>query len=250
MRTDRNGRYATAKASPVHYARLPTKIAAEIAIEPELRSTPPVIRKDDGLAWYVLATVPRGEIKCVRALRGLGYEAYSPVETRWIQHSRTAPGTKREVQTAIFCRYVFFAMAPGLSWLPLRAKDAFGRNKLGIVGVISIDGAPCNVPVAPLIQLADEERAGWFDERRRPELEKASRSVRAEPPVKQGERVQIISGAFASYSAIADEDARKDGSVTVLMNLFGRATLTVLPISDVENIDRPIPRPRAELQRA
>jgi hypothetical protein len=106
MRTDRNGRYATSKATPVHYARLPTKIAAEIAIEPELRSTPPMIRKDVGLTWHVLATVPRGQVKCVRGLRALGYEAYSPVETRWIQHSRTAPGTKREVQTAIICRYV------------------------------------------------------------------------------------------------------------------------------------------------
>jgi transcription antitermination factor NusG len=209
-----------------------------------------VICKDDGLAWYVLATVPRGEIKCVRALRALGYEAYSPVETRWIQHSRTAPGVKREVQTAIFCRYVFFAMAPGLSWLPLREKDAFGRNKLGIIGVISIDGAPCAVPVSPLIQLADEERAGWFDERRRPELERASRSVRAEPPVKQGERVRILSGAFASHSATADEDTRKDGSVAVLLDLFGRSTVVVLPIADLENVDRPIQTRTADLQRA
>jgi transcription antitermination factor NusG len=79
---------------------------------------------------------------------------------------------------------------------------------------------------------------------------KAIRSVQAEPPVKWGEKIQIVSGAFASHSAIADEDAREDGSVAVLMNLFGRATVTILPISDVENVDLPIRRPGAELQRA
>ena len=253
MGASQHGRYQGAKATPAHYARLPIKVVSEIPIKDDDRVTAPVI--DSSAAWYVLATVPRGEVKAVRGLRKLGYEAYSPVETCWVRHSRTQPQTKREVQRSIFTRYVFFAVRPGQSWHPLREKDAFGRNKLGIVGVISIAGVPCRAPTEPIARLAEEEREGWFDERRRPELEKARAADLGrpayDPVVRVGESVQILSGPFALFQGEAEEDATESGAtLRILVNVFGRATTMVLPIEDVENLDRPIPRKASELQRA
>lgn len=243
-----NGRYQGARATQAHYARLPIRIQSEIPLADEDRSTPPEIGSD--VAWFVITTAPRGEIAAARALREIGYVAYAPAETKWIAHSARSPRIKREVQRAIFARYVFLGMRPGQSWHLLRERDAFGRNRHGVAGVLTAEGRPARIPVDPVRALAAEEREGWFDERRKPELLKARMPELAKPAVMAGESLRIAAGPFLGHEGTADADVGANGRLRASVAIFGRATLVEVSIDDVENLTRPQPRIARELQRA
>lgn len=238
-----------ATATPVHFAKLPTKLPEEIMLSDDKRIVAPTIEAApspdprrvsyhdvEGRQWFILSIAGQQERRCHAGLNDLGYGAYLPAETLWVQHSRTQPRIKREVQRPIFPRYCFLGMSDDASWWPLRERDAWGRNKLGILGVVSNQGRPSPVPVVLLEKLAGKERAGWFDERKRAVLEKGEAELRR-PKVEAGEQVRISAGAFATCEGRADEDAAGD-KVRIWARVFGQETLMVLPIDDVVNLTR------------
>ncbi|TNC14891.1 hypothetical protein FF100_04750 [Methylobacterium terricola] len=252
-----SGRAIKAQATPVHYGRLPTKVkivedkplAEEDRMEaPEITpgaprklpkgalGTPAITRDAEGRRWYALTVMAQTERKCCLGLRKLGYAAYSPAETIWVPYSRQQQKAKREVQRPFFVRYVFIGMHDDDPWWPLRERDAFGRNKLGIVGIVSNQGKPMLMRVDELAKIANHEREGWYDERKRPLLEQGEKEL-SRPKVEAGEMVRIIDGAFATYEGRADEDSTAE-KARVWINVFGRETLMVMPIADVENLSR------------
>lgn len=252
-----SGRAIKAQATPVHFGRLPTKVkvvedkplADEDRMEaPEIKPGAPrklpkgakgkgmVTRDAEGRRWYALTVTAQTERKCCLGLRALGYAAYSPAETIWVPYSRQQQKAKREVQRPFFVRYVFIGMYDDDPWWPLRERDAFGRNKLGIVGIVSNQGKPMLMRVDELAEIAGRERQGWFDERKRPILQQGGKEVKR-PKVEAGEIVRITDGAFATFEGRADEDATAE-KARVWINVFGRETLMVMPIADVENLSR------------
>lgn len=245
------GRYAGAKATPEHFARVPLKVAADEPLTDKL--TPPQIveaprrrgrarsagwppRDFAGRAWFVVTTAPQSERACCLALRQMGYGAYVPMETFWVPFRSGDTPRKREVQRPFFVRYVFVGLRVDEPWWPLHERDATGKNRVGISGVLTSQGRPAPVSVRWLASLAHREREGWFDERKRVILEGREAEMNR-PKVEAGERVRILSGALINHEAVAETTA-VDAKFKIALPMFGQVVVTEVSIDDVENLTR------------
>ena len=105
--------------------------------------------------------------------------------------------------------------------------------------------------------MADEEREGWFDERKRQSLiafrnARSAEALRlaALPAVAKGERIQITEGAFAGATGTADNDNDGKGRFRILTSVFGGMALMEVSLDGVENLDRPMHKAPEALRRA
>ncbi|AWN43799.1 transcription termination/antitermination protein NusG [Methylobacterium durans] len=238
--------------TPTHFVTVP--LTNDVPIKDEDRILPPAIEDRDEESWYAVTCGPRGERRTLNALMDAGLVAYVPMETLWLDEVRLKQKVKREVQRAMLPRYVFLCVPTGSRiWYDLRERHRDGRNVFGIAGIVMNDGQPCRIPTATLKQLAQEERDGWFDQRRRRALEMQRNPDLSGPALRAGDRLKVVGGPFTSYSGVAEADSGS-GTVRALVDIFGRSTLVVVPLEQVENLSRdvatdpvgPTPLTRAE----
>lgn len=225
-----------ASATPQHNVTVPLR--NETPIKDEDRIVPPEIAVTVGEGWYAVTTGPRGERRTLTALMDKGLTAYVPMSTEWVESIQARQKFKREVQRPMLPGYVFVCVADDSGiWYEMRQKHRDGRNVFGINGVVTNNGKACRIATTILKTLADEERAGWFDERRKRALLAESNPEMSGPAVRMGDIVNITDGAFATYSGVAEADSTS-GSVRAMVQIFGRDTLVVVPIDQIENQSR------------
>jgi transcriptional antiterminator RfaH len=190
------------------------------------KQVPPVIDPQASLTWYVVVVSPRMEANAEKALQDRRFTTYVPQETYWARHRMRNRVIKIERQKPLIPGYLFLGFSAANTWYSLRDVD-------GVTGVISSNGSPCQVPVCEVKRLADLERRGWFDERRRSELS----SDATHPAYQIGDQVLItgetplkgFTGLVRSHST-----AQK---VEILISILGRFTPAIIPIQNVSRVD-------------
>ena len=218
------GRKLSAKATAAHNFIVPVRQRSEVPLDKEKRREPPLIDTDPAapIIWYGIVTAPGQENKAEEELRKLGFTCcYIPRETYWTTHRAGKRVTKRERQKPLIPRYLFLAFEPGDTWYGVKEAE-------GVSGVLSNHGTACPIPAKAIAKLADRERGGWFDERKRRALETGT-----EAPYAAGDQIRIIGeNAFHSFPATVENcDAT---TVELLVAIFGRMTPMALPIDQVE----------------
>ncbi|GJE54561.1 transcription termination/antitermination protein NusG [Methylobacterium thuringiense] len=251
----------------------------EIPIPFEERRNPPVIEKAPGSGWFCLVTVPQNEYRCADSLSDHGIATYVPTNTHWEKRRKGKDLYNTELQSPLFRGYVFAHLSspewrdgplgryPTLKpdWSPVFERDAWGQSAVGILRILGSRGVPAPMPLriqtadnkpGGLIPLADDEREGWFDDRKRPALvayhEKCEAEIerlKAMKPIAAGERISVLSGIFAGRETIAVNDNEKN-KVRVMTEVMGAMRLVELALSDVENLDRPMRPENIALRRA
>lgn len=252
-------------------------------ISPEEWRHAPQIRPETGVAWFCLVTVPQQEYACCDGLSEAGVASYVPTETRWVDRRKGKEMLRVQVQAPLFRSYVFVRIASDRDWEPVYttklvrrvddvssyidrlseedrryvemlqradARNDIRRSPLHILGVVGAAGKPMSIPLRDLGSLADEERAGWFNEDMRPALLKAERTaklkatqaadalkeaLKPKPEVMAGEEIRIVKGYLAGQVAVAENDNARN-TVRVMSATLGRV---VIPLEDLENLTRP-----------
>lgn len=263
--------------------------AGEIPIPLDERRGAPIIENEEGKGWFCIVTTPQGEYHCADGLSDAGIATYVPTETYWQRRKKGKEAYPTELQRPLMRGYVFallplpiaregnvgttYELPP--SWAPLFARDAWGQSKLKVHHVLGLHGVPVAMPLeyrndkgerCGLAPLADEERQGWFDERKAPIL-KAEQEIlkaqaeadeakaaeirrRAALPVWEGEMVRPKTGAFAGRTYIAENDNDETGHVRVAAELFGQTVIMKISVRDLENLSRPEVNGVSALRRA
>lgn len=209
----------------------------EVPISAEDWRHPPVIAAEAGVRWYCISTVPQGEYRCSDALSDAGVASYVPTETMWTRRRKGRDMLKVQTQAPLWRGYSFVRIASDRDWAPVYARDAFGRSRIGALGVIGAHGAPMAIYAGKLAALANEERAGWFDDSRRAALI-AGRDAKPEPIILAGEVVKIVDGPFAGLEGIAENDNDRHAA-RISIEMFGKATIATIGLEALENITRP-----------
>lgn len=257
------------------------KETGEIPIPHDERRIAPVIEKAPGKGWYCLVTVPQHEYRCQDGLSEYGIPSYVPTDTYWERRRKGKDSYLTELQRPVFRGYVF-AHLPHPEWRegPDKMKypvlpDAWGptikpreqpSSLLGVLSCLGNHGCPVPMPIrftypdgklGGLAPLADEEREGWFDERKRPSLiafrdkcKAEAEKLAAMPAVAKGEQVEIVSGPFAGQRGVADNDNNEQGKFRMLTEMFGGMSLVEVRLEDVENLQRPMRQGAIALRRA
>lgn len=201
-----------------------------------------------GMIWRVGIVSPQREMRCEKALRAAGLAAFCPMETVTIGDRLR----RRDVQRALFPRYVFLAepqvgMLAAARPLPVRVfradvsglsglvsrdpaardeeRDLFGID--GLRGILSDAGGTWRiVPEQIVMQLAKAETVGLLD---RSETVRRSR-LRAS--LREGDSVTILDGPFRGL--IARVAASKgDNRLKVLMDVLGGAVAVEVGFDNV-----------------
>lgn len=253
----------------------------EIPLEHDERRGAPVIEKEAGKGWYCLITVPQGEYRCQDGLSEAGVASYVPTETYWERRRKGRDLYLTELQRPLFRGYLF-AHLPHPEWRKDAAgyeypvlPDAWGptikprhqpASPIGVLSCLGNHGYPVPMPIRYTLAdgslggigpMADEEREGWFDERKRQSLiafrnARSAEALRlaALPAVAKGERIQITDGPFAGATGTADNDNDGKGRFRILTSVFGGMALMEVSLDTVENLDRPLHKAPEALRRA
>ncbi|HVN00894.1 MAG TPA: transcription termination/antitermination NusG family protein [Caulobacteraceae bacterium] len=157
---------------------------------------------DDGPRWRLVRALTGREVLACEQLQNQGFRTFLPKQLKTVRHARKV----RVALGAYFPGYLFVEVD--------LARDRW-RSINGTLGVAHLIGAaerPTPVPrgvVEALMAAADE------------------RGVIAGPPLKAGQKVRIIAGAFADKLAVIErlDDA---GRVRVLLEIVsGQVAVTV-----------------------
>lgn len=243
---------------------------SEVPISAEEWRRPPVINEEDDVRWYCIVTVPQGEYRCCDGLSDAGVASYVPTSTQWVERRKGRDRLKIQTQTPLFRSYCFARLSIakleyengipkqlvlGPDWNAVMARDAYRKSPIGVLGVMTNNGVPSPMPLRDethgrqgLADFADDEKEGWFDDRRRAALV-AGRKDKPKPVVMKGEEVRLTAGPFASFTGVAENDNDKNG-VKISVSIFGRSTPVFVPISDLENLTRPDAKLKIGLRRA
>lgn len=284
-----------AKADNDNHQRKPNE-AGEIPIPPEERRGAPIIENEPGKGWFCIVTTPQGEYHCADGLSEEGIATYVPTETHWQRRRKGKETYPTELQRPLLRGYVFALLSLPIaregnsgttyelppSWAPIFERDAWGQSRLKVLHVLGLRGKPVPMPLeylnaegqrCGLAPLAEEERAGWFDERKRSalidlqEAQKAEADAakaraeedarkaeavlrRARKPVWSGDIVVPKSGPFAGLEFEAENDNDDRGLARVSRSMFGQVTLVTISVKELENMTRPQATGHASLRRA
>ncbi len=262
----------------------PVQVAEGVfPISPDEFRHPPFISVEAYALWYCLVTMPQREYACCECLSDRGVACFAPTETKWVERRKGSEKQRHQIQVPIFRSYVFARIARPQDWEPIYTtrpahrveyedgylaglsgkerhyaemlqsadrRNDMRRNPYHILGVVGVGGRPMPISAKDLGPLADEERAGWFNEDMRPALLKAERlaklkasqaedalreAMKPKPDFLAGEKVRIVSGLLAGEEAVAENDNTR-GVVRLVSQKIGRI---VIPVSDLENLTRP-----------
>lgn len=161
--------------------------------------------------WYAVHTLPHKEELAEINLKRQGFATFMPRAVKSVRHARQF----RVREQAFFPRYLFIA---------LDIKRQMWRSVFGTIGVTTLvtsGGNPAPLPIGVverLIELSDEQGVMNFG-----------------PKLKVGDKVEIMSGPFASLIGVL-KSLDASGRVRVLLELLGgevpvRTTVdAVLPV--------------------
>lgn len=147
--------------------------------------------------WYLAHTRPASERKAELNLNAQGFETFLPQIEKTIRHARRL----KTVRRPLFPRYLFVRFDVGRDrWLAV-------HNTIGVARLFMQDGRPIAVPAGIVENLLTHSDAGV---------------TRLDFSVKEGQRVRILSGPFADFTATL---ARLDQGrrVQVLLEMMGTA---------------------------
>lgn len=170
--------------------------------------------------WHVAQTGMLQERAAERALSEAGFIAYCPLER--VTHK--VAGQRRDIERALFPRYVFFAR---------------GALPASLAGVVEVKGVLAGsagvwsvVPSAMITALMQAEGVGRFD--RSDKAREAARRERFRAR-KVGDLVRIATGALAGWPAKIAA-VRPDDRVECLISLLGGETRAVIGLDDVDDV--------------
>ena len=151
--------------------------------------------------WYLAYARPNSEQKAEFNLTAQGFVAFLPQIEKTIRHARRL----KMVRRPLFPRYLFVRLDIARDrWLSV-------HSTIGVSRLVTQDGRPIAVPVGVVENLLAHSDAGV---------------TRVDFDLKRGQRVRILSGPFADFTATLgrlDEGRR----VEVLLEMMG----TVVPAS-------------------
>jgi transcriptional antiterminator RfaH len=164
---------------------------------------------DRVMHWLLAYTKPRQERVAEEHLRRQGYDVLCP-QLR-VQKLRRRRWTLLE--EPLFPRYLFVGATDEQSWAPV-------RSTAGVASLVRFGGQVAEVPL---------------------ELIKGLRNAAEEPQAvrplfKQGQKVRIVTGDFATLEGVFDM-AGGDERATVLLDLLGRQSPVRVGVGEIVNAD-------------
>lgn len=157
--------------------------------------------------WSVLVTQPRSEKIVAENLQRQAFDHYLPL----LRQLRVVRGKKVTELVPLFPRYMFVRIEADRWWAL--------KSTRGVSQLLTVDSQPQRIADAVIDQLkANEEelpnvQSFWT----------------------RGERVRVVSGAFAGMLGIYDGSSKADKE-RVLISILGRQTLVEVPTTAVESI--------------
>lgn len=147
--------------------------------------------------WYLVHTRPNCERKAELNLKAQGLKTFLPQIEKTIRHARRLTTVRRP----LFARYLFVSLDIGRdAWFPI-------NSTIGVSRLVAQDGKPAAVPFGIVETLLAHSDAGL---------------TRLDHALTQGQRVRILSGPLADFTAtIMRLDARR--RVDVLLEVMGSA---------------------------
>ena len=160
--------------------------------------------------WFVAHTRVRGEPVARRNLARQGFEVYLP---RYLKRRRHARRLDR-VAAPLFPRYVFIRMDPE------RCRWRSVNGTVGVAHLVCHGDRPAALPDGTVAEIRAREDARGLV------------AVRAAPPFRRGETVQVTAGPLSDQVGLfdcADDDER----VVILLDLLGREVPVRVPVQAV-----------------
>jgi transcription elongation factor/antiterminator RfaH len=150
-----------------------------------------------GARWYLVHTRPNCERKAELNLKAQGLTTFLPEIEKTIRHARRLANVRRP----LFARYLFVSLDLGRdAWSPI-------NSTIGVSRLLAQEGRPAAVPFGIVEALLAHSDAGL---------------TRLDHSLAQGQRVRILSGPLADFTAtIMRLDARR--RVDVLLEIMGSA---------------------------
>ena len=150
-----------------------------------------------GARWYLVHTRPNSERKAELNLKAQGLKTFLPQIEKTIRHARRLTTVRRP----LFARYLFVSLDIGRdAWFPI-------NSTIGVSRLLAQEGRPAAVPFGIVEALLAHSDAGL---------------TRLDHSLAQGQRVRILSGPLADFTAtIMRLDARR--RVDVLLEIMGSA---------------------------
>ena len=150
-----------------------------------------------GARWYLVHTRPNSERKAEINLKAQGLKTFLPQFEKTIRHARRLTTVRRP----LFARYLFVSLDIARDrWLSI-------NSTIGVSRLVAQEGRPTAVPLGIVETLLAHSDAGI---------------TRLDHALAQGQRVRILSGPLADFTAtIMRLDARR--RVDVLLEVMGSA---------------------------
>lgn len=147
--------------------------------------------------WYLVHTQPHQECKAELNLGAQGFVTFLPQVEKTIRHARRL----KTVRRALFPRYLFVNFDIERDrWLSV-------HNTIGVARLFTQDGRPVAVPRGIVESLLARSEAGV---------------TRLDVQLVEGQRVRILSGAFADFTATLTR-LNESRRVDVLLEMMGTA---------------------------
>jgi transcriptional antiterminator RfaH len=159
--------------------------------------------------WYAIFCKPRQDARATQHLANQHYRVFRPLAR--VRH-RTVRGFELRVES-LFPRYLFIRLDDcGQSWAPIRSTR-------GVTGLVKLGEDRAAVVPDAFVQNLEARMAehGWID-------------LDAGRTFTEGEKVEVVDGAFAGCEALYRCRSGAD-RVIVLLNLLGACRQVVLPES-------------------
>jgi transcription elongation factor/antiterminator RfaH len=150
-----------------------------------------------GARWYLVYTRPNSERKAEINLEAQGLKTFLPQIEKTIRHARRLATVRRP----LFARYLFVSLDISRDrWIPI-------NSTIGVSRLVAQEGRPIAVPFGIVETLQAHSDAGL---------------TRLDHSLAQGQRVRILSGPLADFTAtVMRLDARR--RVDVLLEIMGGA---------------------------
>src|SRR5436190_10593061 len=156
---------------------------------------------EQGARWFLVHTRPNSERKAEINLKAQGLKTFLPQIEKTVRHARRLATVRRP----LFARYLFVSLDIGRDrWFPI-------NSTIGVSRLVAQEGRPIPLPFGVVETLLAHSDAGL---------------TRLDHSLAQGQRVRILSGPLADFTAtIMRLDARR--RVDVLLEIMG----TAVPVS-------------------
>jgi transcription elongation factor/antiterminator RfaH len=172
------------------------KVALLPLVEVEMQSPFPN-ELAPGARWFLVHTRPNSERKAELNLKAQGLKTFLPQIEKTIRHARRLATVRRP----LFARYLFVSLDIG------RERWSSINSTVGVSRLVAQEGRPVPVPFGIVETLRAHSDAGL---------------TRLDHSLVQGQRVRILSGPLADFTAtVMRLDARR--RVDVLLEIMGGA---------------------------